>query len=527
MQTPLDLPADLASAHAMILAERAARTAVEQLRTAEHLLIEKLQLEIARLKREKHGASSERGTRLEQLELTLEDLQETLAEASAAADVAVAAVDPVKMEGFARRRPARRPLPEHLPRHRIVLPNPTACPCCAGIKLSKIGEDITESLERIPASWRVIQHVREKLSCRACDTISQPPAPFHPLSRGRAGPNLLAEVVFGKYGQHLPLHRQADRFTREGVAIEASTLCDWIGGVSVALRPILERITAHVRAGARIHVDDTTVPVLAKGKVRTGRLWTVVRDDKPFGGSAAPAAAYFYSPTRSGDHVATWLDGWTGIMQADAFAGYNQLYTSDRRPKPILEAACWSHGRRKFFELADLKRAPMAIEVVKDIDAIFAAERAINGQSPEQRLEIRRSRIRPLVELLEVRLRSDRAKLSPKSATATAIDYMLSRWGAFTRFLDDGRICLTNNAAERALRGIAVGRRNWTFAGSDAGGQRAAAIYSLIETAKLNDVDPKAWLADILTRLPGHPARQIDELLPWNWTPVTAAQDAA
>jgi len=527
MQTPLDLPSDLATAHAMIVAERAARTAVEQLRTAERLLIEKLQLEIARLKREKHGASSERGVRLEQLELTLEDLQETLAEATVVAEVAVAAVDPVKVEGFDRRRPARRPLPEHLPRHRVVLPNPTACPCCSGTKLSKIGEDITESLERIPASWRVIQHVREKLSCRACETISQPPAPFHPLSRGRAGPNLLAEVVFGKYGQHLPLHRQAERFAREGVPIEESTLCDWVGGVSVALRPILERIVAHVRAGDRIHVDDTTVPVLAKGKTRTGRLWTVVRDDKPFGGNTAPAAVYFYSPTRSGDHVATWLDGWTGIMQADAFAGYNQLYASDRRPKPILEAACWSHGRRKFFELADLKRAPMAIEVVKDIDAIFAAERAINGMPPDQRLAVRRSSIHPFVEALEVRLRSDRAKLSPKSATANAIDYMLTRWSAFTRFLDDGRICLTNNAAERALRGIAVGRRNWTFAGSDAGGQRAAALYSLIETAKLNDIDPKAWLADILARLPGHPAKQIDELLPWNWKPVIAAQDAA
>jgi transposase len=186
--------------------------------------------------------------------------------------------------------------------------------------------------------------VREKLSCRACETISQPPAPLHPLSRGRAGPNLLAEVAFGKYGQHLPLHRQAERFAREGVLIEESTLCDWVGGVSIALRPILERIATHVRTGDRIHVDGTTVPILAKGEARTGRLWTVVRDDKPFDGNAALAAVYFYSPTRSGNHVATWLDGWTGIMQADAFAGYNQLYASDRKPTQILEAACWSHG---------------------------------------------------------------------------------------------------------------------------------------------------------------------------------------
>jgi transposase len=369
--------------------------------------------------------------------------------------------------------------------------------------------------------------VREKFSCRACETITQPPAPFHPIARGRAGPNLLAEVMVSKFGLHLPLHRQAERFAREGVPIEVSTLADWVGAVTIAVAPLIALIEVHVRAGARIHLDDTPVPVLAKVKTRTGRLWTVVRDDRPFGGADPPAAAYFYSPDRSGEHAEAWLKDFSGIVQADAFSGFNRLYTPGRKPGPIIEAACWAHGRRKLFELADLRRAPMAIEAVKRIDALFEIEREINGLAPEKRSKIRAARSRPLVADLETWLRANRARLSSKSAMANAIDYMLKRWPAFIRFLDDGRICMRNNAAERAVRGIAVGRRNWTFAGSDAGGRRAAAMYTLIETAELNDVDPRAWLADVLTRLPDYPARRLDEMLPWNWKPKQDQQVAA
>jgi transposase len=521
-----ELPSDLAAAHAMILAERAARREEANLRLVLDIEIERLRLEIARLRRERFGPSSERSARLEQLELKLEDLEETAAEASAQA---TDQPDASAVRALTHRRPARRPLPEHLPRHRLVHPGPAACPCCGGARFSKLGEDVTESLERLPASWYVIQHVREKFSCRACETISQAPAPFHPISRGRAGPNLLAEVVFGKFGLHLPLHRQSERFAREGVPLEVSTLADWVGAVTVALGPLIAAIEQHVRSAARLHLDDTPVPVLAKGKTRTGRLWTAVRDDCPFGGRDPPAAAYFYSPDRSGEHAERFLDGFTGIVQADAFAGFGRLYEAGQGRMPMCEAGCWAHGRRKFFELADLQKAPLAIEAMARIDAIFAIEREINGLSCEERLTVRAERVRPLVTDLESWLRASRAKLSSKAPLAKAIDYLLKRWPAFTRFLEDGRICLTNNAAERALRGIAVGRRNWTFAGSDAGGRRAAAMYTLIETCRLNAVDPRAWLADVLARLPGHPVQRVHELLPWNWKreQVTRAESTA
>ena len=334
-------------------------------------------------------------------------------------------------------------------------------------------------------------------------------------------------MVVSKYGLHLPLHRQSERFAREGVAIEVSTLADWVGAVAISLKPLVEAIEAHVLAASRIHADDTPVPVLAKGKTRTGRLWTMVRDDRPFGGGDPPAAAYFYSPDRRGEHAAAFLKGYAGLLQADAFSGFGQLYGPGRPAGEIIEAACWAHARRKFFELAELKKAPMAIEAVRRIDALFAIERDINGLSADERLRVRAERSRPLVSDLEAWLRQNRARLSSKAATAKAIDYVLKRWTSFNRFLEDGRVCLSNNAAERALRGIAVGRKNWTFAGSDAGGRRAAALYTLIETAKLNDVDPRAWLADVLMRLPAHPAKRLHDLLPWNWTAGPVQQAAA
>jgi len=277
----------------------------------------------------------------------------------------------------------------------------------------------------------------------------------------------------------------------------------------------------------RIHADDTTVPVLAKMKAVVGRIWTYVRDDRPFGGGDPPAALFYYSRNRAGEHPQGHLAGYVGLMQADAFTGYNDLYRANRKPAPILEAACWSHGRRKFFDLAKTGEAPIAAEAVRRIDELFAIERAINGNAPDQRLAVRREKSTPLVTDLEIWMRQQRALLSSGNDTAKAINYLLNRWAAFTRFLDDGRICLTNNAAERALRGVAVGRKNWTFAGSDAGGHRAAAVYTLIETCKMNDVDPQAWLADVLARLPDHPARKVTELLPWNWKANQQSKAAA
>jgi transposase len=334
-------------------------------------------------------------------------------------------------------------------------------------------------------------------------------------------------VLFSKYGLHLPLNRQSAAFAREGVELDVSTLADWVGACAATLMPLVEAIRGHVFAAERIHADDTTVPVQAKGKTRTGRLWAYVRDDEPFGGPGPPAAVFFYSPDRGGEHPERHLASYAGLMQADAYAGFNRLYEATRKGGPIIEAVCWAHGRRKFFDLARLQKAPIAIEAVERIDALFAIEREINGLSSEQRRAVRNERSRPLVTELETWLRQQRAKLSRRSETAKAIDYSLKRWTALTRFLDDGRLCMSNNAAERAVRCVALGRKNWTFAGSDHGGHRAAAIYTLIETAKLNDVDPQAWLADVLARLPDHPAKRIGELLPWNWHPQSLAAKAA
>lgn len=510
---PAQLPDDIVSLKAMLIA---AAHRVNDLDAD----IENLKLTIAKLQHERFGPSSERGARLlDQLELQLGELVEQVAQ-NAAADEIAASQSPQGEQRAAttppRRKPARRPLPENLPRERRVEPSPSACPCCGG-KLRKLGEDITEMLERVPTQWKVVQIVREKMTCRRCEAITQPPAPSHPIARGRAGPQLLADVLFGKYGAHLPLNRQSDIYAREGVELDLSTLADWVGACAATLMPLRDAIQAHVHAAERIHVDDTTVPVLAKGKCRTGRVWAHVRDDRPFGGKAAPTAVFYYSPTREGEHPQRQLAKYTGIMQVDAYSGYNALYVEGRQPGPIIEAACWAHGRRKLYELARLRKMPIAIEAVRRIDELFAIEREINGQTPAQRLAVRLERSKPLVEDLESWLRAERRKLSSKNPLAKAMAYSLNRWSAFTRFLDDGRICMSNNAAERAVRGIAVGRRNWTFCGSDAGGQRAAVIFTLIETCKLCDVDPRAWLADVLTRIADHPANRIDDLLPWRW----------
>ncbi|MBI2720151.1 MAG: IS66 family transposase, partial [Rhizobiales bacterium] len=327
----------------------------------------------------------------------------------------------------------------------------------------------------------------------------------------------LGHVLFAKYGLHLPLTRQSATYAREGIELDVSTLADWVGASAATLMPLVEAIGAHVFSAARIHADDTTVPVLDAGRTRTGRLWVYARDDRPFGGADPPAAVYFYSPDRGGKHPQEHLACYSGRMQADAYAGYDRLYAPNRQPGPIVEAACWAHARRKFFDLARLNKVPIAIEAVARIDALLAIERDINGLSPDARCQVRQERSRPRVAALEAWLREHYAKLSSHNKLAKAIAYSLNCWPALIRFLDDGRLCMTNNAAERALRCVAVGRHNWTFAGSDAGGQRAAAIYTLIESCKLNDVDPQAWLTDVLARLHDHPAKRIHELLPWNW----------
>lgn len=525
------------AAHARAQAAEAELAQARALASCTEAMIQELKLEIAKLRRDKYGISSERRARLiDQLELQLEELEAAATEDALAAEVAAAADTTSTVRAFTRRKPVRKPFPDHLPRERVVVEAPTSCTCCGSDRIVKMGEDITETLEVIPRQWKVVQTVREKFTCRACEKISQPPAPFHAIPRGWAGPQLIAMIAFDKYGQHQPLNRQSERIAREGIELSLSTLADLIGHACVALAPIHALIERHVLDGGRLHGDDTTVPLLARGGTKTARLWTYVRDDRPWDGGAPPAALFKFSTDRRKEHPTRHLAGWHGVLQSDVYGGYNDLYLADRSPGPVRSALCWSHARRKFFELADIKAiarkgkkiaeeiSPIALDAVTRIDAIFDVEREINGLSAAARLGVRQQRVVPLVNDLHDWMRAERARMSKHNPVAKAINYMLDeegRWEAFTAFLDDGRLCMTNNAAERALRGIAMGRKSWLFAGSERGGDRAAFMYTLIVTAKMNDIDPQAWLADVLARLPDMPMSRVHELLPWHWKAAT------
>lgn len=529
---------DIAVLKAAFLQERVLRLAtqadlaVAQAKNADDLAtITHQKLVIFKLQNELKGARSERQARLvDQIEMSFEEVEAAATEDEMASQAAAARTTTVEV--FVRQKPARRPFPEHLPRERVLVAGPSACDCCGGSRLRKLGEDITESLDVIPRQFRVLQYVREKFSCRDCEAISQAPAPFHAIPRAWASPSLLAMILVEKFGQHKPLNRQLEQYENEGVAIPISTAADSIGACCYTLQPLLARLEAYVFSAERLHGDDTTIPVLAKGQTDTGRIWTYVRDDAPFGGISPPAAMFYYSRDRTAKHPEAHLQKWKGLFQADAYGGYNGLYSQDRSSGRIYEAACWVHARRPFFAMANLEAvarrksngksapviSPIALEMVNRIDALFDIERGINGKSADERRAVRQDISKPLVEALYEYMQVQRTKLSRGNDVAKALDYLLKRWEAFTRFLDDGRICLSNNAAERAVRGIALGRKSWLFAGSDRGGQRAAAMYSLIYTAKLNDIDPQAWLCDVLARINSHPNTYIDELLPWNWT---------
>ena len=479
------LPDDIAALKAALVIERArvrevvaerdagaAELAVARAKASEDLaLIAHQKLRIARLERQLYGPRAERSERLiDQLALQFEEFAAGASEDELAAEIAVAKT--TNVAGFTRKRAERNTFPDHLPRERVVIAPPTTCECCGGARLRKLGEDVTRTLEVIPRQWKVIETLREKFSCRDCEKISQTPAPFHVIARGWAGPSLLAMILFEKFGQHQPLNRQAERYAREGVPISLSTMADAVGSGCAALDPVLRRVEAHVMAAERLHGDDTTVPVLAKGKTDTGRCWVYVRDDRPFGGHGPPAAMFYYSRDRKGEHPQRHLAGYAGLFQADAFDGYRALYLPERHAGSILEVGCWAHARRPFFAMADIaenarRRAagrsavalsPIAIEVVRRIDTLFKVERSIDGKSAEERRTVRQERSKPLVEELQVYMREQRAKLSRGHDLAKAIDYILKRCAAFTRFLDDGRACLSNNAAERALRGIAMRR---------------------------------------------------------------------
>ncbi len=469
--------------------------------------IERLVLLVEKLQRMLFGAKSEKVLRqIGQLELQLEEMQ------AASAIEESEAVAPADRPAPAK--PFRRPLPERLPREvHTHMPGHEACPDCGG-KLRELGEDVAEMLEYVRASFKVLRHVRPKLSCDACDRIVQAPAPSRPIDRGLAGPGLLAHVMVSKYAGHCPLYRQSDIYAREGVDLDRSTLAGWAGATSELLAPLVEAVRGHVMAASKLHAGDTPVPVLApgNGRTKTGRLWTYVRDDRPSGDTAAPAVWFAYSPDRRGENPRQHLKLYKGALQADAYAGFQQLYESGT----IVEVACWAHTRRKFHEIHIAHASPITSEAIERIAALYAIEAEIRGSTPEIRMAVRQARTGPLLDGMKAWLEATLAKLSRKSDTAAAIRYALSRWPALTRFLDGGKLEIDNNAAERALRVVALGRKNYLFAGSNAGGERAAAIYSLLGSAKLNGLDPELYLHHVLDRIADHPISKINDLLPWN-----------
>ena len=471
--------------------------------------IEHLKLLIAKLRRAQFGRSSEKLDRqIEQLELRLEALEMDDAENVAARPEAV-----VKKESAGS---ARRPLPAHLPREiRTHLPKQEACPDCGG-ELRKLGEDVSEVLERVPSHFLVLRHVRVKLTCKCCERIVQAEAPSRPIERSIAGPGLLAHVLVSKFSDHLPLYRQSEIYAREGVELDRSTLADWVGASGRLLAPLVEVLRRHVMSAEKLHADDTPVPVLAPGlgKTKTGRLWTYVRDDRPAGDETPPAVWFAYTPDRKGEHPKAHLSHFRGMLQADAYAGFERIYEAGS----IQEAACWAHVRRKFYDLQVAHKSPVAEEALRRIGELYAIEADIRGRKPEERRQVRNERSRPLLDSLKQWLEETLGKLSRKSDTSLAVRYALGRWEALMRYCDDGRLEIDNNAAERALRPVALGRKNYLFAGSDRGGESAAVIYSLIGTAKLNSVDPESYLRNVLSRIAEHPINRIEELLPWNLT---------
>jgi len=512
---PAELRTFAAALQVEMQREIAARNAEIHAKT---LHIEKLKAELAALRRARFGRSSEKLDRaVEQLELVIGDVEEDQAETEARTEAAPSASG---REGK-RARGGRRPLPDHLPREEVVHEPACTCPNCGCTTFSRIGQDEREVLEYVPSYFKRVAHIRPKLSCRGCETIVQVPMPSLPIERGQPGSGLLAHVAVSKYCDHQPLHRQAEIYARAGVELDRSVMAGWVGKLAVLLDPLVEAIGRHVRAGAAVHADDTPVPVLAPGlgRTKTGRLWVMLRDERPWNSTAPPAAFYRYSPDRKGEHAEALLDSCRGFLHADGYAGFGTLY----EPEPgstaprLVEVACWSHARRYLYEVYDSTGSATARTALERIGDLFAVEREIRGRGPEARLAARQDRSVPILKGLRLFLDEALARTSTKGKLAAAIRYSTTRWAALTRYTTDGRLEMSNNAAERAIRPLALGRRNWTFAGSDAGGQRAAAMYTIIETAKMNGLHVEAYLADVIARIADHPINRIDELLPWNW----------
>ena len=513
MPRAASLPTDVQSLQALLRTAHGAIEAMSAQLRSRDVLIENLKLQLARLKRMKFGRSSEQlDLQIAQLEFSLEELE---------GNAGAAPLPPADSTAPPTRKGTRKPLPDHLPReHQVHEPHTGACACPAcGGTLRRLGEDVSEVLEYVPEHWKVLKHLRPKYACPDCQRIVQAHAPSRPIERSYAGPGLLAHVLVSKYCDHLPFYRQSQIYARDGVDLDRATLADWGGAASALIEPLLGTLEEYVMGADKLHADDTPIPVLAPGtgKTKTGRLWTYVRDDRPAGSTDPPAVLFRYSPDRKGERPRAHLEAFRGILQADAYGGFNGLY--DREHEPLIEAACWAHARRKFYDIHVATASAPALEALQRIGALYAIEADIRGRLPDERQAVRQERAAPLLKELHEWLHATvRREGSRKSDLTRAIGYTLSLWSALTRYRDDGRIEIDNNAAERELRTVAMGRKNYLFAGSDAGGERAAAFYSLIGSAKLNGLDPEAYLRDVFSRIAEHPINRISELLPWNLT---------
>jgi transposase len=536
-----DLPNDVTALRVLLVEENArlaearaeltlmrAELAQRKVEVVSHKIeIEHLKAQLAKLRRMQFGKSSEKlDAQIAQLELVLEDLEESGAAAEATDGAATSASDKTTRTVTSRKPALRQPLPEHLPREIVNLDPEITCACCAPEKLTKIGEDITEVLEKIPAQLKVIRYVRSKLACRGCEAVFQAPSPDLPISRGRPGPGLISHVAVAKYCDGLPLYRQSGIYARQGIEIDRQTLADWMGHAAWWFAPLAELIGAHVMTAPAIHSDDTPVQVLAPGlgKTRTARLWDYVVDERPWAGPRAPAAYYRYSPDRKGERPRDHLADYEGFLHADAYYGYDALFRSQGGKAPrITHVACMAHARRYFFDVYDATKSPIAEEALRRIQEFYVIEAEITGEPANVRLAERQARAVPLLAAFKTWAEGERRRLSTKTKLGKALQYSLSRWDALIRYTTDGRLAIDNNVAERAIRGIALTRKNFLFLGSDEGGRRAAIFYTVIASAKLNEIDPEAYMADVIDRMAkGHPINRLAELLPWNWKATRA-----
>jgi transposase len=544
---PLDpdqLPDDIAELKRLLLAKDAELIAAKNGLVVSTLTIAKLKAQLAKLRRERFGSSSERIERaIAQLELALEEAEVAKAEAEASAPQSpepdTPSPDAQSAEVPAPEKKKRRHLPPELPRRDVVHMPDGVCKTCGGTELRTVSDSVTEVLAYVPARFEVIRHVRPACSCRKCESMVQAPMPELPIPRGMVDASFLAHIAVAKFCDHIPLYRQVEIYARSGLDLDRGQLAEWLGHVAWLLRPLVELIAAHVMAGSAIHADDTPVPVLAPGagKTKTGRQWVYLRDERLHAGSAPPAVLYRYTPDRKGEPCRKELASFVGWLHADGYAGFGKLYeiagarSADvallQGPPRVAEVACWAHVRRGFFDEYASYKSAIAKEALDRIGALFDIERTITGHPPDIRRAVRQRAARPRIDELAIWLDAQLKLIPGKSDLAGAMRYARSRWDALTRYLDNGRLEISNNAAENQIRPVALGRKNWLFSGSDAGGARAAAFYTLIRTARLNGIKPEVWLTDVIARIGAHPINRLAELLPWNWSPPATQSVAA